>query len=62
MRQTFKLEVKEEMYHGAPEYYFTIPNEIAYNLQWYPGDMITWEVNGDSIIVYHDKKQGGRLR
>ena len=56
MKKTFKLKVKEDICDGVSEYYFTIPAEIAYNLQWFPGNEVTWDVNGDSIIVYTDKR------
>ena len=62
MRKTFKLEVKEDFVDGTSEYYFTIPDEVAYNLQFYPGDEVVWEVNGDSIIVYKDVKSSNRLK
>ena len=54
MRKTFKLEVKEAFVDGVSEYYFTIPDEVAYNMKLYPGDEVAWEVNGDSIIVYKE--------
>ena len=55
MRKTFKLEVKEEVTNGVSRYYFSIPNELSYNLKWYPGDIVTWYVNGDYLVVYKDK-------
>ena len=56
MRKVFKLELKEEFIDGVSEYYFSIPNEMAYNLKWYPGSIVSWEVNGDSVIIYKDKE------
>ena len=62
MRKTFKLQVKEDFVDGVSEFYFTIPDEIIYNMKFYPGDEVTWEVNGDSIIVYKDVNSSNRLR
>ena len=56
MRKTFKLEVKEEFIDGVAEYYFTLPDELANAMDWYPGDTIDWEVNGDSVLIYKSKR------
>lgn len=62
MRKTFKLEVKEDFVDGVSEYYFAIPDELAYNLKFYPGDEVVWEVNGDSVVVYKDVKSHNKLK
>ena len=54
MRKTFKLEVKEDFVDGTSEYYFTIPDEVGYNMKLYPDDEVAWEVNGDSILIYKE--------
>lgn len=56
MSKAYHLEVKEEFINGVSEYYFTLPDELAYKLDWYPGDEVTWELNGDSVVIYKDKR------
>jgi nitrous oxide reductase accessory protein NosL len=46
-RKQWSLPVEESYIDGVAEYFITIPDDLAYAAEWFPGDELEWVDNKD---------------
>lgn len=46
------LELQESFIDGETDLFIDLPEQLMMDLDWYPGDELIFEVEGDSIKVY----------
>ena len=50
-RKNWYLTVEESYVDGVADYYITIPDDLAYAAEWFPGDELEWHDNGDGSFT-----------
>lgn len=51
MKKKHTLEVQEDFVDGTSDYYITLPDQLCYDLEWYPGDQLVFQIQGDEVVI-----------
>ena len=57
-----KYITKVQQYADTEDYFVEIPDEICKELDWQEGDVLDWQIEGESIIIKNTTKSQQEYR